>query len=132
MIRFLRPIVSPLLSLTLLMLAVGLFSTFVSLKLTLTHTNTFILGAVSASYFAGLTLGSVYIEKVISQIGHIRAFSALAALTGSLVLAMSFSMNPFSWMLCRFFIVLPFCTGSSRPADLQARAGEGTARWFSE
>lgn len=102
MFKLLRSISSPLLSLTIVMIAVGLFSTFVPLRLTLSGQSAFVTGIITAAYFAGLVLGSVKTERFISQVGLIRTFSAFAGLTGAIAITMGLFVNPFLWIACRF------------------------------
>ncbi len=104
MFKLLKSILSPLLSLAIVMVAVGLFSTFVPLRLTLDGHSTFITGGVTAAYFAGLVLGSVRAEKFISQVGHIRTFSAFASLTGAISLGMGLVVSPVFWIFGRFLM----------------------------
>ncbi|MCH9632481.1 MAG: putative MFS-type transporter YcaD [Chlamydiae bacterium] len=104
MFKLLKSILSPLLSLAIVMIAVGLFSTFVPLRLTLDGHSTFITGGVTAAYFAGLVLGSVRAERFIAQVGHIRTFSAFASLTGAISLGMGLMVSPALWILGRFLM----------------------------
>lgn len=104
MFKLLRSITSPLFSLAIVMVAVGLFSTFVPLRLTLDNHSTFITGGVTAAYFAGLVLGSVRAERFIARVGHIRTFSAFASLTGAISIFMGLVINPMLWIFSRFLM----------------------------
>ena len=104
MFKLIKSILSPLLSLAIVMIAVGLFSTFVPLRLTLDGHSAFITGGVTAAYFAGLVLGSVRAERFIAQVGHIRTFSAFASLTGAIAILMGFMVSPTLWILGRFLM----------------------------
>ncbi len=102
MFKLLKSISSPLASLSILMFAVGLFSTFVPMRLTITGYSPFIIGAVTAAYFAGLVIGSVKVERFIARVGHIRTFSAFASSTGALFIIMSLIVHPVIWAMSRF------------------------------
>ncbi len=106
MFKLLKSITSPLVSLAIVMVAVGLFSTFVPLRLTLDGHSSFITGGVTAAYFAGLVLGSMKAEKFIAQVGHIRTFSAFASLTGAISISMGLIFHPGAWILGRFLMGL--------------------------
>ncbi len=102
MLKILRTIKAPLLSLIILMTGAGLFSTFVPLRLTLEGYSPFIAGCVSSAYFAGLVLGSLFAQEFITRIGHIRSFAALASLVATLSMLQGIFLDPFLWCLLRF------------------------------
>ncbi len=104
MFALLKNISSPLFSLAFLMISVGLFSTFVPLRLTLDGIGPFIVGAVTSSYFAGQVIGSLRAERLINKVGYIRAFAALASLMSCVSAAMGILLHPFFWMLFRFLM----------------------------
>ncbi|MFD2740914.1 MFS transporter [Sulfitobacter aestuarii] len=64
-------------------------------------------GAVMAAYYMGLALGGFYTKHVILRIGHIRAFSAFAALTAAVCLAYGFLEHPLAWAVLR--VINGFC-----------------------
>ena len=102
MIKLLKSITAPLFSLAIVMVAVGLFSTFVPLRLALDGHSPFIIGGVTAAYFAGLVVGSLKTEAFISRVGYIRAFAALASLTSAIAILMGMIIKPYLWLCLRF------------------------------
>ena len=64
-------------------------------------------GAIMAAYYLGLALGGLRSKLVILRIGHIRAFSAFAALTAAVCLAYDFFFTPAAWVILR--VVNGFC-----------------------
>ncbi len=104
MFKLLKSIISPLFSLGIVMIAVGLFSTFIPLRLTLDGHSAYITGGVTAAYFAGLVLGSVRAERFIARVGHIRTFSAFASLTGAISILMGLMISPALWIVGRFLM----------------------------
>lgn len=104
MLKLLKDITSPLLSLAIVMVAVGLFSTFVPLRLTLDGHSPFIIGAVTAAYFAGLVTGSLKTESFISRVGYIRTFSAFASLATVAAVVMGLVIVPYVWIVSRFLM----------------------------
>jgi len=64
-------------------------------------------GVVMAAYYMGLAFGGLYTKRVILRIGHIRAFSAFAALTAAVCLAYGFFEFPAAWILLR--MINGFC-----------------------
>jgi MFS family permease len=59
-------------------------------------------GIVMACYFAGFLAGSRYAEYLLTQVGHIRVFAALASSASAAVLMHSLFISPFTWGLMRF------------------------------
>lgn len=104
MFKLIKSITSPLFSLAIVMVAVGLFSTFIPLRLTLDNHSAFITGGVTAAYFAGLVVGSIRAERFIARVGHIRTFSAFASLTGAISILMGLIINPSFWIFGRFLM----------------------------
>ncbi len=64
-------------------------------------------GAIMAAYYLGLALGGFRSKLVILRIGHIRAFSAFAALTAAICLAYDFFFSPAAWVILR--VINGFC-----------------------
>ncbi len=104
MVKLLKSIAAPLLSLAIIMIAVGLFSTFVPLRLTFDGYNSFIVGGVTSAYFVGIAIGSLRIERIVSRVGLIRAFAALASMNSVMVITMGMFRSPVLWICLRFFM----------------------------
>jgi MFS family permease len=56
-----------------------------------------------STYFFGLVVGPFYAHKLISTIGHIRAFTALGSVMSAAALAHPFFIDPWFWASLRFF-----------------------------
>ncbi len=65
------------------------------------------MGIVSASYFAGFGIGSLYCPKLVRDIGHIRTFAALASVASGLALMLAIWPTPIGWLILRF--ITGFC-----------------------
>lgn len=81
----------------LFMLGNGLLGTLLSLRLAADGAAPFVIGSVMAAYFAGLAIGSLWGHRVISSVGHIRAFAALASIYSAAALAHGFFPSPLLW-----------------------------------
>ena len=64
--------------------------------------SSWIIGAVSAAYYAGLVLGSFRIEPLIYRIGHIRAFATFASISAVVTMLPGLIMDPWVWIALRF------------------------------
>lgn len=102
MIPLIRSLTAPFLSLILLILASGLCNTFISIRLEMEGYNPEIIGSVAAALYAGIFVGSLWIDRWISKIGHIRSFVIFAGLTTLFILIQSTWVDPYFWMVLRF------------------------------
>ncbi len=99
---FIKSLFPPLLSLVLLIMGSGLMNTFVSVRLDLEHVSPEAIGAVASSLYAGILFGSFWLDRWIARVGHIRAFTLFAGISGGLVLLQSFWIDPLYWAILRF------------------------------
>ena len=102
MLNLIRSIIPPIISLIILNMGLGLFMTFVSIRLSLEGSSTKMIGYVTAAYFAGLILGSIRTNKLIERIGHIRAFATFASLITAFIMIQAIFINPLGWLVLRF------------------------------
>lgn len=79
----LRPIFGLLVGVLLLMVGTGLLSSLVPIRLGAAGSGNAMVGLVSGAYFFGLVLGGLFVHRLISSVGHIRAFAALASLVSA-------------------------------------------------
>ncbi len=92
----------PLLSLFIFVLGTGFFSTLLALKMTLNHASPLIIGAMTGVYYAGLVLGSFRVERFITRVGHIRAYSAFSSMLAVICLLHGIFYNDWFWLSLRF------------------------------
>ncbi|HSX10914.1 MAG TPA: MFS transporter [Chlamydiales bacterium] len=102
MLALLRTLTPPLLSLVFMMMASGLFNTFVSIRLEMEGYVPEDIGIVTSALYLGILVGSLRIDRWIAHVGHIRSFVAFAVILAILVLSQSFWINPWYWSVLRF------------------------------
>ncbi|MDA3787488.1 MAG: MFS transporter [Desulfobacula sp.] len=90
-------------SMLLLAMSLGLLATVLSLKLTIEGFSTQMTGLILTSYFIGSVTGAIYCRPMIRNIGHIRAFTAFAALATAMIMLHGFYISAFAWAIFRFF-----------------------------
>jgi MFS family permease len=96
-----RPLIPLLITAGILIGGNGLQGTFIALRGIEEGFSTSVIGMVGAGYFIGFVFGCVYITKIMQAIGHIRAFSALAAIASAASIMMVLVIDPISWFLMR-------------------------------
>ena len=103
-----RPVVTQIGALVLatsgVQLAVGLFGTFISLRVPLENFSATMSALVLSGYYAGYTIGAVYSSRIIERAGHIRAYAALAGLAILATAVMPLAINGTAWLLLRAVI----------------------------
>ncbi|WP_417520009.1 MFS transporter [Minwuia sp.] len=91
----------------LMMAGNGLQGSLLGLRASIEGFETGVLGIVMSGYFVGFLAGSLYAPRVVSKVGHIRVFAALASLASISILVHSVFIDPWVWGGMR--IVTGFC-----------------------
>ena len=102
MISSAYPVRALLLAIFVLMSGSGFLSTLIAIRLEAAGVSAGIIGLVATSYFAGLMLGSMRVERVILRIGHIRAFAAFVTVYSASSLTYAIIDSPSVWTALRF------------------------------
>lgn len=106
--RVFRGVIPPLLSLITVMLGNGFFTTYTSLRFSAEGYPNYIIGILGAAYYLGMMLGALYVERLISRIGHIRSFAIMASINSVIIVIQAFYIGPVSWTIYR--TLTGFCT----------------------
>lgn len=93
--------------LAVLMAGSGLQGTLLGVRATLEGFETATTGLIMSLYYAGYFLGFLYVPKLVSGVGHIRVFTAMASLASAAVLVNGLFSEPVIWGVLR--IVSGFC-----------------------
>ena len=102
MLQLLTALFYPIVSLIILILGSGFFTTFVSVRLGLEGASNELIGVVTSAFYTGILLGSFRSPRWISRIGHLRVLVALCAASSAFTLGMSLWTHPLFWALLRF------------------------------
>ncbi|MEX0921569.1 MAG: MFS transporter [Rhodovibrionaceae bacterium] len=107
MTRTIAPIATLLLSAAVLLLGNGLQGTLIPIRAQLESYSTFEIGILGSSYFLGFALGCGLGPRTVRRVGHIRAFTAMAALASTVALAHALVTTPMVWVPLR--AITGFC-----------------------
>jgi len=80
----------------------GALGTLLGLRMAIDGYASWIIGAVMSGYFIGIVAGGFYSHKLISGVGHIRAFSVLATVMSAATLVHPLLEDPIAWGVLRF------------------------------
>jgi MFS family permease len=101
MVNALRSVFSLLLGAGLMALGVGLLGLLLPIRMGLEGVAPQIAGYVMSAYYAGFVAGSFMAQRIIGQVGHIRAFAAFAAILTAAVMVHALIFNIPVWGLMR-------------------------------
>ena len=89
------------LGLMLIMLGNGLQGSLLGLRAEIEGFSISTIGFVMSGYFVGLIAGSIGVPKIVSRVGHIRTFGALASLASTSILVHLAFPDPWVWWTMR-------------------------------
>jgi MFS family permease len=101
MVNALRSVFSLLLGAGLMALGVGLIGLLLPIRMHAEEVAPQIAGYVMSAYYAGFVAGSFMAQRIIGQVGHIRAFAAFAAILTAAVMVHALVFNIPLWGLMR-------------------------------
>lgn len=98
----LRPLIPLLIAAGILLGGNGLQGTLIALRGASEGFSPSTIGFMGTAYFAGFLLGCVFITRILKAVGHVRAFSALAAIASAGTLLLVLIIDPVMWSIIRF------------------------------
>lgn len=98
---YILPISSLFLSITFLAIGYGIMITYIGVYLKQAGASSFSIGLINSAFFLGAIASSIFSQKIISTIGHIRSFASFAALMVIAFLLHSIYLNEFFWGFLR-------------------------------
>jgi len=103
MTSVLKPFIALYAAMLLVAMSLGLLTTFLSLRLTYEGFSAQVSGIILTFYFMGSVVGNFYCSRLIRNVGHIRAFTAFAAITTAMIMLHGYFISAFAWAIFRFF-----------------------------
>lgn len=102
-----RPLIPLLVAAGFLLGGNGLQGTLIALRGAQEGFSPGVIGFVGTAYFGGFLLGCLAITRIMKAVGHVRSFSALAAIASAATLMLVLVIDPIMWSAIRF--VTGFC-----------------------
>ncbi|MEW9616115.1 MFS transporter [Shinella sp. S4-D37] len=96
-----RPLIPLLVTAGILIGGNGLQGTFIALRASHEGFSTPVIGIIGAGYSVGFAIGCIYVTRMLRAIGHIRTFSAMAAIASASAIAMLLVIDPVFWFAMR-------------------------------
>lgn len=91
---------------SILMLAVGLLGSTIAVRAEQEGFATSTIGLLGSANYAGFLLGALVGPRLVARVGHIRVYSAVAAIASASILILPSVISPLSWLPARFMIGL--------------------------
>jgi MFS family permease len=101
MYRSVGPIMPVLLGVACMEAALGALSPLIGIQLVRQSVPTELIGVITSAYFVGFLAGTLTAHHVIDRVGHVRAFSALAAVAANATLLHIVVRHPVAWGVWR-------------------------------
>ncbi|MCK9336600.1 MAG: MFS transporter [Arcobacteraceae bacterium] len=95
------PISSLFFAIAFLAIGYGMILTFVGVYLKDSGTSDFIIGLINSAFFLGAILSSIFSQKIISAVGHIRSFATFASCMVMAFLLHAIFFNEALWAVLR-------------------------------
>lgn len=102
MLRSLANVRTFLLAIFMIMAGSGFLSTLIAVRLELAGTPAPLIGLVGTAYFAGLTVGSLRIGRLVAEVGHIRSIAAFISVFSASSLSYALWQDVTFWTVLRF------------------------------
>ncbi len=106
----LRPLIPLFIAAGILLAGNGLQGTLIAVRGAEEGFSTSLIGLIGAGYFAGFMAGCFLISPLLRSVGHIRVFSAMAAIAASATLLLIMIVDPIAWFILRFILGLCFAS----------------------
>ncbi|MDX8446576.1 MFS transporter [Mesorhizobium captivum] len=97
-----RPLIPLLIAAGILLGGNGLQSTLIALRGAQEGFSATVIGLMGTFYFAGFLLGCLAVTRILKAVGHVRTFSALAAVASVGTLLLVLVIDPVMWCAIRF------------------------------
>ncbi len=88
-------------SIGFLAIGYGMIMTFIGVYLQENGTSDIVIGLINAAFFLGAIASSIFSQKIISSVGHIRSFATFASLMVITFLLHSLLVDEFFWAVLR-------------------------------
>jgi MFS family permease len=97
-----RPLIPLLIAAGILLGGNGLQGTFIALRGAQEGFSANTIGFMGTAYFCGFLIGCLAIVRIMRAVGHVRAFSAMAAMASAGTLMLALAIDPVVWSIVRF------------------------------
>ncbi|MDD2895907.1 MAG: MFS transporter [Aliarcobacter sp.] len=98
----LNPVSSLFFAIAFLAVGYGMILTYVGVYLQNLGVNQAVIGFINASFFLGAIASSIFSQKIISSVGHIRSYATFASLMVISFLVQALFFNEYLWAFLRF------------------------------
>ena len=99
--KVIKSFLTLLIATTILTMGSGLMNSLLSINMRLQGYSDQIIGLVMSANYLGILLGIFFCQKIVQQVGHIRAFAAFAAVMTAVSLVHGLYLSAWLWAVLR-------------------------------
>ncbi len=100
--KALAPVAALLVSVAILLTGHGLQTTLLPVRAGMENFSTLAIGTLGSAYFLGFAAGCLFGPFLVRRVGHIRTFTAMAAIASAAPLVHTLVLMPAPWSVMRF------------------------------
>jgi MFS family permease len=101
MINLIKSYIPLLMSATTLSMGSGLVDSLLTINMRLQGYDSHIIGLVMSANYLGILLGTFFCQKIVQQVGHIRAFTVFAAFITAVTIVHGLYLSAWLWAVLR-------------------------------
>lgn len=101
MIATVVSIYSLLMATAIMLLGSGLLGTLLGVRAGIEQFSAVMTGMIMSGYFVGYVIGSYRCPRIVRRVGHIRTFTAMAAISAACVIVHGLLVDPYTWWILR-------------------------------
>lgn len=99
--RVIQPVLPVLVGITLIEVALGILMPLIGIQLSRWGTSSFIVGIAASAYFLGFLIGTLFCQRIIRRVGHIRAFGVFVVLAADATVLHLVIQDAYFWIILR-------------------------------
>ncbi|WP_374384847.1 MFS transporter [Dongia sp.] len=99
--RAMQPVLPVLIGITLIETALGVLMPLIGIQLARWGVSSIVIGAAASAYFIGFLAGTLFCQRIIKRVGHIRAFGVFVVLAADATVLHLVIQDAYFWIAFR-------------------------------
>ncbi|MBI2254962.1 MAG: MFS transporter [Proteobacteria bacterium] len=99
--RAMQPVLPVLIGITLIETALGVLMPLIGIQLSRWGVSSIVVGIAASAYFVGFLAGTLFCQRIIKRVGHIRAFGVFVVLAADATVLHLVIQDAYFWILFR-------------------------------
>ncbi|WP_374655472.1 MFS transporter [Dongia sp.] len=99
--RVMQPVLPVLIGITLIETALGILMPLIGIQLARWGVSSIVVGVAASAYFVGFLAGTLFCQRIIKRVGHIRAFGVFVVLAADATVLHLVFQDAYFWIALR-------------------------------